>query len=166
MNTAMMTMNTDMSAFMGLSPKNDLENRLIRAESVFMAYVERLSLVYGDARDTDISGLHQLRQLRQLRQLHQLGQVRRRPNSRSGNIYLDYLLIKLQSHRIFHWPGSKSTGHCKRAGEFRKRFRDMLYQCQIHSSISRANHIQIFPKPLLNIPYLLLSILANSPFLT
>ena len=30
-------MNTDMSAFMGLSPNNDLKNGLIRAESVFLA---------------------------------------------------------------------------------------------------------------------------------
>ena len=31
MNTAMMTMNTDMSAFMDLSPNKDLKNSLIRA---------------------------------------------------------------------------------------------------------------------------------------
>ena len=30
-------MNTDMSAFMGLSPNNDLKYGLIRAESVFLA---------------------------------------------------------------------------------------------------------------------------------
>ena len=30
-------MNTDMSAFMGLSPNKDMKNGLIRAESVFMA---------------------------------------------------------------------------------------------------------------------------------
>ena len=30
-------MNTDMSAFMGLSPNKDLKNGLIRAESVFMS---------------------------------------------------------------------------------------------------------------------------------
>ena len=30
-------MNTDMSAFMGLSPNNDLNYGLIRAESVFMS---------------------------------------------------------------------------------------------------------------------------------
>ena len=30
-------MNTDMSAFMGLSPNKDLKNGLIRAESVFLA---------------------------------------------------------------------------------------------------------------------------------
>ena len=30
-------MNTDMSAFMGLSPNKDLKNALIRVESVFLA---------------------------------------------------------------------------------------------------------------------------------
>ena len=87
MNTAMMTMITDMSAFMGLSPNNDLKNGLIRAEAVFMAYVERLSLVYGDARDTDISGLHQLRQL------CQLCRRRVRPNSRSDHITNNYVVL-------------------------------------------------------------------------
>ena len=48
-------MNTNMSVFIGLSPNKDLKNGLIRAESVFLAYLARLSLAYCDARDTDMS---------------------------------------------------------------------------------------------------------------
>ena len=33
------TRDTDMSTFMGLSPNKDLKNGLIRAESVFLAWV-------------------------------------------------------------------------------------------------------------------------------
>ena len=44
-------MNTDMSAFMGLSPNKDMKNGLIRAESVFMALYDLYYVIMITAMD-------------------------------------------------------------------------------------------------------------------